>query len=67
MLDDLDIRFSGVTPVTREAHARCRQLADYLNDNLHGGRELDTAISNLEQVMFWADASLTRNYGSGVD
>jgi hypothetical protein len=68
MIDDLDVRFAAPTGTpTQEIHHRCRQLADYLNDNLRGGREMDEAIVHLEQAMFWADAALLRNYGPGVD
>lgn len=48
----------------RNAHTSvrqgCRQLADSLNEQLPEGREKSLAITNLEQVMFWANAALAR-------
>lgn len=44
------------------AHVReqCRMLAHDLNDWLPEGREKALAITNLEQVMFWANAAIAR-------
>lgn len=38
----------------------CLALADELLDRLDGQRETAVAITNLEQVMFWAIASIAR-------
>lgn len=43
------------------ARQGCRQLADRLNDLLPDGREKSTAITKLEEVMFWANAAIARN------
>ncbi len=49
----------------RDAHTsirqQCRQLADFLNANLPDGREKSTAITHLEEVMFWGNAALARS------
>lgn len=64
---DLAIRFLHQEPSTDERrnghviiHENCRRLAYELNDLLPDGREKSLAITNLEQVMFWADAALGR-------
>lgn len=48
----------------RNAHTSvrnvCREVADFLNEKLPEGREKSTAITKLEEVMFWANASLAR-------
>jgi hypothetical protein len=38
----------------------CLDLAERLNDLLPEGREKSLAITNLEQVMFWANAGVAR-------
>jgi hypothetical protein len=38
----------------------CRRLADELNERLPEGREKALAITNLETVMFWANAAVAR-------
>jgi hypothetical protein len=43
--------------------AHCRELADFLNELLPEGREKSTAITKLEEVMFWGNASLARMAG----
>lgn len=48
----------------RDAHTSvrrgCRKLGDFLNEKLEDGREKSLAITHLEEVMFWANASLAR-------
>lgn len=41
----------------------CRLLAHGLNNTLPEGREKALAITNLEQVMFWANAAIARDEG----
>lgn len=43
------------------ARQGCRQLADQLNGLLPEGREKSLAITKLEEVMFWANASIARS------
>lgn len=47
-----------------QAHEKVRQLclntAIYLNDLIPDNREKALAYTNLEQVMFWANAALAR-------
>jgi hypothetical protein len=38
----------------------CLDLAERLNDLLPEGREKSLAVTNLEQVMFWANAAVAR-------
>ncbi|MFG3715791.1 hypothetical protein [Micromonospora sp. NPDC047730] len=64
---DVAHRFAFHTATTeekRDAHTSvrqaCRQLADDLNARLPEGREKSTAITKLEEVMFWANAALAR-------
>lgn len=40
---------------------QCRRLADALNELLADGREKATAITRLEEVMFWANAAIARS------
>lgn len=65
--DDLDARFElhAASQLTRagdheQVREGCRLLAHGLNDLLPDGREKALAITNLEQVMFWANAALAR-------
>lgn len=38
----------------------CETLADYLNSVLPEGREKSVSITKLEEVMYWANASIAR-------
>ena len=65
--EDLVNRFSfhpADSEVKRRAHehvrSRCLYLAQILNEDLPEGREKSLAITNLEQVMFWANAAIAR-------
>lgn len=39
----------------------CFSLAEYLNSSLPEGREKSLAITKLEEVMFWSNASIARS------
>lgn len=64
---DIENRFAfhaATTDEKRDAHTSvrqsCRRLADFLNESLPDGREKSTAITKLEEVMFWSNAALAR-------
>lgn len=38
----------------------CGGLASYINDIVLEGREKETAVDRLEEVMFWANAGIAR-------
>jgi len=66
--EDIETRFAYHAPATddkRRQHAivreRCQRLAEGFNAMLPEGREKSTAITKLEEVMFWANAALARN------
>lgn len=66
--DDLDNRFSyhpadnSETASTHDAvRTACRDLAEVLDGLTPEGREKSLAITNLEHVMFWANAAVARN------
>lgn len=65
--EDIEKRFSYHPATTEEkqtAHTlmrrNCFYLAKYVNETLPEGREKSLAITNLEEAMFWANASLAR-------
>jgi hypothetical protein len=41
----------------------CGALAEFLIERVPDGRELALALTNLEQVMFWANAAIARVEG----
>lgn len=53
------------TEEKQDAHSSvrqaCKRLADELNERLPEGREKSLAITHLEEVMLWANASIARN------
>lgn len=64
---DLVNRFSfhpADTEEKRNAHAsvrtNCLTIAKFLDEELPDGREKALALTNLEQVMFWANAAIAR-------
>ena len=67
--DDLDNRFSHHDPLDTSdldmSHVRelIRDLAEDLNVMVPDGREKSLAMTNLEQVMFWANAGIARAGG----
>lgn len=68
--DDIANRFAfhaAATQEKRDAHTsirqQCRQLADFLNEQLPEGREKALAITHLEEVMFWGNAAIARQTG----
>lgn len=58
-----------LTLICQQDHERvrelCWELAKHLNAVLPEGREKAVAVTNLEQVMFWANASLARQPQEG--
>ena len=44
-----------------EMRDKCKELALYLEKNVPAGRELACALTNLEEVMMWANAGIARN------
>lgn len=66
--DDLQRRFNfhpADTEHKRDTHNlvrnSCLHLAFQLDELVPDGREKSLAITNLEQVMFWANAGIARN------
>jgi hypothetical protein len=66
-VDDLENRFKfhpADIPERQEAHhqvrSACLALAQIMNYQLKDGREKSLAITKLEEVMFWANASIAR-------
>lgn len=64
---DIDHRFAfhpATTEEKRNAHTsvreHCKELAHFLNRKLPDGREKSLAITHLEEVMMWGNASLAR-------
>ncbi|MFD8611066.1 hypothetical protein [Streptomyces sp. NPDC059631] len=64
---DLDRRFNYHAPATQEraaAHAlvraSCQGLAEIINDACPDGREKSTALTKIEEAMFWGNAALAR-------
>lgn len=65
--EDIEHRFAfhaATTDEKRDAHTSvrqaCKQLADQINEQCPDGREKSLAITALEEVMFWGNASLAR-------
>ncbi|MGW1740442.1 Acb2/Tad1 domain-containing protein [Nocardia sp. NPDC001965] len=65
---DIEHRFAFHAATTAEKLAEhgsvrhaCKELALFLDETLPEGREKALAITNLEQVMFWANAGIARN------
>ncbi len=65
-----DFSFHPATPITGPKHddvrQNCKQLALWLAVNLPPGRELSLALTNLEQVMMWANAAVARTIDADV-
>jgi hypothetical protein len=65
--DDIDNRFTyhPASPARGALHSdirgALRAVASSFNDKLPPGRELATALTKLEEAMFWANAALARN------
>ena len=45
----------------RKMRGRCKSLAIYINQACPDSREKSIAITKLEEVMMWANASIARN------
>ena len=50
-----------------ELRMQVQALAFYLAEHCPASRELSVALTNLEQVMFWGNASIARNEKESVD
>lgn len=66
--EDIESRFSfhpAKTEHARDSHecvrSECKRLATLFNEFLPEGREKSVAITKLEEVMFWANASIARD------
>lgn len=64
---DIEHRFAfhaATTDEKRDAHTSvrqaCRRLADHINETCPDGREKSTAVTKLEEAMYWANAALAR-------
>ncbi|MFJ2909369.1 hypothetical protein ACIO8F_08025 [Streptomyces sp. NPDC087228] len=64
---DIQHRFAfhaATTDEKRDAHGSirqaCRRLADHINETCPDGREKATALTKVEEAMFWANGALAR-------
>lgn len=63
----LEVRFNYHSPKDdqpkryQELRDKGKELASLMLDNCPRSRELSLAITNLEQALFWANASIARN------
>lgn len=64
---DIENRFAFHAAASQEkcdehtsVRQNCRQLADFINENVPEGREKSLAITHLEETMFWANAAIAR-------
>lgn len=59
---DIDHRFADHgTNDPASIREACRTLAHTVNDSIPDGREKSTAITKIEEAMFWANAGLARD------
>jgi len=64
--EELAIRFTyhpskdGQPELYTEIRERARELATFLVSECPASRELDLAITNLEETVMWANASIAR-------
>lgn len=58
---------AAIAELHQEVRTHCLELAQFLNGALPEGREKSLAITNLEQVMFWANASIARTASTAQD
>lgn len=70
-MDDHDLtnRFHYHPPATENVKVKhedirnsCLTLANFINEALPEGREKSLAITKLEEVMFWSNASIARSH-----
>jgi len=66
-IDEINHRFGYHPPLSRtrvddheEVRALCADVASDFDERLPDGREKSTAITKLEEAMFWANAALAR-------
>lgn len=66
LVDDIENRFTYHRPTPEQAKryetikAECKQLALELVEMCPESRELSNALTSLDEVMFWANASIAR-------
>ena len=64
---DLENRFNfhpatdNTGPRFESIRDECLVLAKFLDENCPDSRELSLSITHLEEVMYWANASIARN------
>jgi hypothetical protein len=69
--EDIEHRFKYHKPDAEKAalhqiaRARCRGVADDLNDLLPECREKSLVMTKLEEAMFWANAAIARDVPRG--
>jgi hypothetical protein len=61
--DDFKSHEIGIGQATKldQTRYRCLDLAQFLERNVPPGRELSTALTKLEEVMFHANAGIARH------
>lgn len=67
-IEDLENRFNHHPPQNKETSLKyeiirhaCLELAKMINNLAPESREKSTAITKLEEVMFWGNAAVVRN------
>lgn len=51
----------AVVALHEEARVRCRLLAEFCAEKMTPSREQSTALSKIEEAMFWINAGIARN------
>lgn len=64
--EELDARFTYHPPspeqtkIYEEMREHARVLADFINDNAPESREQSSALTHLDEVVFWTNAAIAR-------